>query len=356
MLKRLLFNALAWGLISSAAQAQVGGLFAYEFLNLSPSARVAALGAAHIAVADDDVNLASGNPALLNAAMHQQLSFSHAFHLAGVQHGYAAMALHQPRWKTTFHAGIQYADYGDFDLTNEFGEVEGTFSANEYAFTVGAGRQIYERISAGANLRFVSSQLETYRSAGLVGDLALLYEDTASRFSATLVLRNMGGQLTAYAPGNAEPLPFEMQAGIARRLKHLPLRFSVIYRFLDRWNILYDDPNAKEDNFLLNDTPTERSRSSIWLDNFFRHFVFNAELLLGARDNFRLRAGYSHLLRQELSEADYRSFAGFTFGLGIKINRFRLDFGRTNFHIGGGVNQLSIATNLREFKRTTPRN
>lgn len=330
--------------------AQVGGLFSYEFLNLSPSARVAALGAAHIAVADDDVNLAAVNPALLNASMHQHLSFSHAFHLAGVQHGYAAMGLYHPKWKTTFHGGIQYVDYGDFDLTNELGEVEGNFKANEYAFTLGAGRQVYERITVGANVKLISSQLETYRSLGLATDLAAFYEDTAANFSATLIFRNIGTQLSTYTDGNKEPIPFEMQAGIAKRLRHLPLRFSLIYRYLDRWNVLYDDPNNKEDNFLLNEEPTERSNSSIWLDNFFRHFVFNAELLLGARDNFRLRAGYNHLLRQELSETDYRSLSGFTFGVGLKIKRFRLDFGRTNFHIGGGVNQLSVSTHLKEFK------
>lgn len=331
-------------------QAQVGGLFTYEFLNFSPSARVSALGGTHIAVADEDVNLAAQNPSLLNEAMHQQLSFSHAFHPAGIQYGYATGGWHHTNWATTFHGGVRYVNYGEFDLTNTMGQVEGTFKAAEYAVTVGAARPIYDRLSAGVNLRFITSRLESYNSVGLAADLALLYQDTAKNFSLTFVARNAGRQLSTYRQDNVEPLPFEMQVGLAKRLRYLPFRFSIVYRYFDRWNIIYDDPNSQEDTQFLGEIQTERSASAVWLDNFFRHFVFNGELLLGKKENFRLRFGYSHLQRQELVVNEYRSLAGFTFGAGIKINRFRLDYGRTNFHLGGGVNHLSISTNMREFR------
>lgn len=347
--------AVLWMILVGYGQllwSQVGGGYTYSFLNLSPSARVAALGASHIAVADDDVALAALNPALLNPSMGGQLSFSHSFHLAGISHGYAAIGLQPNHWKTSLHTSIQYVDYGDFTRTNELGEEEGGFVANEYALLVGAGRPVNERLRIGGNARFILSQLETYQSVGLAGDLGIFYADTSKGFTATVLLRNIGGQLTSYEGSSREPIPFEMQAAVAKRLQHLPLRFSVIYRFLDRWNIRYDDPNKEVTNLFLNNEPVDASKASIWFDNLFRHFVFNAELLLGAKENFRLRAGYSHLLRQELSEADYRSFAGFTLGVGFKIKKFRLDYGRTNFHIGGGVNQLTISTQLREFVKS----
>ncbi len=337
-------------LLSSGLSAQVGGLFTYEFLNFAPSARVSALGGTHIAVADDDVNLAANNPSLLNPMMHEQLAFSHAFHPAGINYGYAVGGWYREAWKTTLQAGIRYVNYGEFDLTNALGQVEGDFKAAEYAITLGAARPIAERLTAGVNLRFITSQLESYNSLGLVADLALLYQDTASNFSLSIVARNAGRQLTTYREDNVEPLPFEMQIGVAKRLKHLPFRFSLIYRYLDRWNILYDDPNSQEQSLFIGEIETERSASAIWLDNFFRHFVFNGELLIGKRENFRVRFGYSHLMRKELAVSEYRSLAGFTFGAGIRINRFRLDYGRSNFHLGGGVNHLSISTNLREFR------
>lgn len=337
--------------LSLALQAQIGGLYTYEFLNLAPSARISALGGTHIAVMDDDINIAATNPSALNPSMHQQLSFSHAFHPGDIQYGYVAGGFHNQQLNTTFSGGIRYVNYGEFNQTNDLGQIEGQFKAAEYAITLGAGHQLAERLYGGVNLRFVTSRFESYQSTGLVTDLALMYQDTASRFIFTVVARNAGRQLSTYREGNREPVPFELQAGISKRLRYLPFQFSLIYRYVDRWNILYDDPNTKETSLLFGDVETERSNTAIWLDNFARHFVFSGELFIGKKDNFRLRLGYSHLLRKELSVSEFRSLAGFTFGAGIKINRFRLDYGRTNFHLAGGVNQLTIATNLKEFKK-----
>jgi hypothetical protein len=337
-------------LLAGTVLAQVGGLFTYEFLNFAPSARISALGGTHIAVVDDDINIAANNPAVLNPLMHEQLSFSHAFHPADIHYGYVAGGYHHDRLNTTFQLGVRYVSYGEFDLTNIFGQVEGSFRAAEYGLTLGAGHQLNERLRAGLNLRMISSQFETYHSLGLTADLGLVYQDTAKNLAFTVLARNMGYQLSPYRDANPEPLPFEMQAGFTKRLAYLPFQFSIIYRFLDRWNILYDDPNSQEDILFLGEAPTGRSRTSLWFDNLARHFVVNGELFIGAKDNFRLRFGYSHLLRQELELSEYRSLAGFTYGVGIKINRFRIDYGRTTFHLAGGVNQLSIGTNLKEFR------
>lgn len=338
--------------VTGPAQGQaIGGLSTYEFLNLPASARLSALGGQLIAVPDDDVNLALGNPALLNPAMGGQIAFSHAFHLADVQHGYVAFGLDRPTWQTTLHGGLQYIRYGEFTRTDEFGDEQGTFQVGEYAFTVGAARQWEERLSVGANLRLVNSQIESYSSLGVMADVAARYRDTSGLFNISLVLRNAGRQLTTYREGNVEPLPFEMLIGLSKRLRYLPFRFSATYRYLNRWNVLYDDPNVRDESILLGgETPPERSPASIWFDNFFRHFVFSGELLIGKQDNFRLRVGYNHLMRQELSVGDFRSLAGFSFGVGFKVNRFRIDYGRTAYHLAGGVNHLSIATNLKEFR------
>ena len=79
--------------LASPLFGQVGGDNTYEFLNLNASARVASLGGSLISVRDDDASLAYHNPALLNSSMHRQLAFSHAFHLAGINYGYASYSL-----------------------------------------------------------------------------------------------------------------------------------------------------------------------------------------------------------------------------------------------------------------------
>jgi hypothetical protein len=55
------------------------------------------------------------------------------------------------------------------------------------------------------------------------------------------------------------------------------------------------------------------------------------------------------LLRKELSVNNFSSFGGFAFGFGLKVNRFRIDFTRTTFHLGGGITYIGIGTNLNEF-------
>lgn len=333
--------------------AQVGGLHSFAFLKLAPSARITSLGGSLLAVKDDDVTLALHNPALLNPEMHQQISFNHGFLIEGIQHGYAGFAHHAGTLNTTFHSGIQYINYGVFNYADEYGNPAeaGTFKASEYAITLGAGRQIDERVSLGLNGKFLSSQLESYRATGLAADIAFCYSDTSRRMTFALVMQNIGMPLQNYRPDNPEPLPFNFQASISKKLQYLPFRFSLVYHHLHRWNLLYDNPNTVEDASLFEENPTEPGKFSMLVDNFFRHLIFNGELLIGQRESLRLRFGYNHFMRQELSVNNFRTLSGVTFGAGIRINRFRLDYGRNNYHLAGGVNHLSISTNLREFRR-----
>ncbi len=351
-MKRLLpiIAGLCCMLYGGPAHAQIGGLHAYTFLNLPLSARHAALGGMTLAFRDDDPVTAGTNPATLNPQMDGVLSFNHAFLAGGIQHGYAAFAKYLDARALTLHGGLQYVRYGLFDRTDEYGQVQGDFKAADYALTIGAGKQLYERLSVGANLRLISSRLESYQSLGLSTDLALMYHDTARLLQVALVFRNAGVQLTPYVEGTREPLPFDLQLNVTHRLRHLPFRFAVVYHHLQRWNVLYDDPNL-EDNVFLFGEPQPESPWKDRIDNFFRHLVFSGELLAGARDNFRLRLSYNHLRHKEMTVGTLRSLAGFGFGLGIKVNRFRIDYGRAIYHLGGGINHFSISTNMHEFGR-----
>jgi hypothetical protein len=332
--------------------AQIGGQYTYSFLTLSPSARVSALGGSMIAVSDDDVNLAYANPSLLNADMHQQIGFSHGFLPAGIQYGYVAYGQHLSKMKATLHGGVQYVRYGDIDARNELNELEGSFKAAEYAIVArhwlsglrpphpGRQPQVYY-VQSG----FVYLQRD---SPPTWPPLTTIPRDVP-RF--LLFLKIWAANSLPIVPATKNPLPFEVQLGLSRKLRYLPFRFSIIYQHLQRWNITYDDPNTKEeDPFFFGENPPSENETSVLFNNLFRHFIFNGEFLLGKKENLRLRIGYNHLMRKELSLENYRSLSGFTFGAGIKINRFRLDYGRTNYHLAGGLNHLSISTNLREFK------
>jgi hypothetical protein len=351
LLRKTLFLLLStvFCLIPKAKSQVIGGQNVFSFLSLPQSARLTGLGGAQIAVRDDDPVFAINNPAALNPSMSGHMAFNHNFFLGGIQHGYVSCAQQLPKWGFTMHGSIQYLNYGEMKRADEYGEVQGTFKAGETAFTLGAARPLTDKLSLGLNARMAFSSLDTYKSSALLADVGLMYADSARNFTAGLVIRNAGTQLSTY-DAIKEGLPFDIQLGVSKRLKHLPFRFSAIAHDLQQWDIRYKDPNLQGNEVLLfgDQQPTE-SKATAAIDNFFRHMIFNGEFLLGKNEGFRLRLGYNHQLKRELTVSNYRSLAGFSGGLGVKINRFRIDFGYGAYHLAGGVVHLGIGTNLRDF-------
>ncbi|MCB0544012.1 MAG: type IX secretion system protein PorQ [Saprospiraceae bacterium] len=326
-----------------------GGQQVFQFMTLSPSARITALGGMQIAVKDADLGFAAVNPAALNPMMDGRLVFQHNFFLSDVQHGYVAYAHDLPKQGFTLQAGLQYLNYGDIKRADEYGNVIGTVPASETAFTLGGARALSDRFSMGLNLRLGLSTLDTYKASALAADAGVMYADTARRFTAAIVIRNAGTQMSAYNEIR-EDIPFDLQIGISKRLKYLPFRFSIVAHHLHQWDIRYDDPDLQDDDILqIGDGESSGNSGNGGVDNFFRHLVFNGEFLLGRNESFQLRFGYNHLRKKELSVRNYRSLAGFSGGVGIKISRFRIDLGYASYHLAGGVLHLGIGTNLKEF-------
>jgi hypothetical protein len=349
--KYLLFIPLSI-FIFFKVSAQIGGRYVFSFLKQQPSARMTGSSGSQIAWRDDDIAVAYANPALLNAQMHTALTYNQDFLLGKIKTGYFGTGYHIEKLKTTFQGGIQFINYGKFKQTDEFGNVQGEFTAAEYAIMAGAGRQINERLSAGVNIKFISSSLEAYQSIGLVADLAGAYWHPEKQFGLTVLFKNIGAQLSTYN-GIRENVPLDVQIGLTKKLKRAPFRFSLLLHDLNRWNLRYDNPFDK-DIALLGEESTESSSFSKAFDNFFRHLNYGGEIMLGKKENFRARVGYSHQVRKELSVQNTRSLAGFSLGFGVKVNHFRFDYGFGRQHLAGGMNHLSLSTNVNAFFKKNP--
>jgi len=347
-LKRLQLSILFIGcLLASNLSAQIGGAEVFEFLELPGSARVSGLAGSAITVLDDDLNLSLGNPALINSTMHKQIAFNHSFHLAGTDHGYVAFGYHHDQSKISFNGGIQYMSYGDFVQADEFGNAIGDFKANEFGINIGASKLVFERLRVGANLKFITSQLESYNSLGIATDIGAHYQDTSGRTTFALVIKNIGTQITTYSPDNREALPFDIQFGVSKRLKHLPFRIGLTVHNLHRGNLVYDDPNVVEPTSLFGNEEISENKVGVFVDNLFRHTIFNGEFLLGKKENFNIRFGYNHFRRRELTVSTAsRSLAGFSLGFGFMVKRFKINYGHQFYAIAGGNNHISITTKL----------
>jgi hypothetical protein len=350
-MNRIIYTTLIEFFISSICLSQVnGGKNAYEFLNLPATARLTALGGHLISVQDEDVSLAISNPASLSKKTHNRIAFSQNFHFADINNGSVSYGRHLQKWDINAHAAIQYVSYGDFIGANEFGIKDGTtFNAGETAVVLGASKQVLERLTLGANIKNVFSNLESYSSYGIGVDLGLNYANDSSRFTATFLVKNIGYEMTTYT-GTRSGFPLDVQIGISKRLKHLPFRFSFIAHNLQTGNVRYDDPNRRDDVDIFGQ-PIKVNKFANAVDNIARHLIVNGEFLLGKSQNLRLRLGYNHQRRRELSIPNLRSLAGFGLGFGVKISYFKLDYGVGYHHLAGATNHITISTDLGKFSK-----
>lgn len=331
---------------------QAGSVNTYKFLRLSPSARISGLGSINVSTDDSDISLANMNPALLTTETAKILSLSHKFIFGGISSENLDYGFRFGKVKLPFHAGIQYLNYGEVDMSDVYGDISGKVSGSDFAFILGTSYSLYENLRLGLSTRIIYSNLGGYNSTGLTADLGALYHFKNKNFDVGFVLRNIGGTLASYSDSK-EFAPFNIMLGISKKLEHLPFRFSVSATDLNRWNLLYDDPNG-ENNILFGEETQEKSKISVFSDNLFRHFVFSGEFLLGKNGGpLRLRFAYDHRKSREMNIEPYRSFSGFSFGFGLKMRRFTIDYAYGIEHLAGGKAHLTLSANLNEFRKKT---
>jgi hypothetical protein len=336
--------------ISSSCMAQFGTKYLYEFLSLPASARMTALGGGTHQY-DDDITLAYYNPALLNAKMHKSIQFNHNFHFADVSNGNFGLGFNWKNSPFTMHAGLAYVNYAQSIRTDEFNTNLGQFTSADRAIVLGAGRKINERIHVGLNIKGIISSYESYKSMGLATDLSLNYHADSSLTTIAFVVHNLGRELSSYTTGHGVA-PLNIEIALTRRLPHLPLTFTIAAHQLQQWNIRYDDPDQEAIVNIIGQEENDQSQFSKNLDNVFRHLLFNAELAIGKNGGFKLRGGYNHFRRKELSLSTIRSLSGFNMGFGLKVKMFNIDYGIGYHHLAGATNHLSIGTNLDRFTKT----
>jgi len=340
---RTLIIVLLIGITQVAVEAQILGTpKIFDYIHTPASARANALSGSVIGIQDDDILQAFANPALLNTKQDRQVGLSHSFIFAGIQNGAVNFGMHLDSLDISVHGGVQYIDYGNFDLTDQFGNVNGEFGASEIAFVVGASKQLADRITIGINTRLLTASYESYGAVGLGVDAGVLYSNPDNTFAIGAVLKNFGVTLSNFA-GEKEKPRHDVQIGITKRLEHLPFRINVTLHQLQQWNLTYDDPSDVQTDFLGN--TEEDSQLSITLNNIMSHVLLGGEFMFGSNGQFRMRAGYNHLRNRQLSVGTFRNLTGFSLGVGFNIKRFKLDYGVAHYHSQGASNQISIRFN-----------
>jgi len=328
-------------LFSTICFAQLGGQSTYQFLNLVSSPRQAALGGKVLTNVDWDVTQALYNPSTINIEMDNQFALNYTNYLGGITYGTAAYAYTVDRRVQTYHAGVTFINYGDFAGYNENGEETGSFSGSEAALSFGYAAQIgYSDFYAGANIKLINSSLEQYNSFGAAADLAILYIDERLEFQGTLVVRNIGTQITTYA-GRQESLPLEIDLGLSQTLENVPLRWHVTLENLQQWPIGAANPARATTDLEGNQTQEEVG----FLAQVIRHTILGAELF--PKKGFNIRLGYNFRRAEELRIVDQRNFSGLSAGFSIKLNKLRFSYTHAKYTAAANSNFFGLQVDLR---------
>lgn len=339
-------------LLCIKVDAQIGGTSAFVFSLVENSARHTALGGLSITNTDADPSAGFQNPALINASMNNSASLSYANHVADLNYGFASYSRSFDT-SSSWLFSIGYYDYGKFTRTNTSGDIQGEFTVDDYNFQVGYSKKYNDKISWGVNGKFLYSVYEAYVGTAGAIDLGVSYRDTANLLTAAFLVKNMGYQFIRYDDNSPrEPLPFDVQASISKKLKHNPLRFTLTLYNLHIWENSYANINTRNKEIDL-ETGEVKNQELGFGEIAMRHVLFNTEFIFS--DNFQIRAGYNHQRRAELGPEDRRAASGFSWGLSVGVKRLMISYGNASFFPGLASNYFTVSRDLSRMKRAKPK-
>ncbi len=310
---KIFIAALALFLFGSSAFAQDSP---YNFLRFLGSARSTALAGCFVSMPEDP-NAVFYNPATIYTVEEKPFTATFMKHVLDINSGVVAYVRQFDENGGKWAGSIGYVNYGSFDAANTFGELTGTFGANDVAMQVSYSNELDTNLYWGATAKLIFVNIEDVNSFAAALDAGLLYRLPDGRSNVGLSILHAGAQLSKFS-GVSESLPIDIRLGINHRLRGLPLLV----------------------NFSLHHLADET-------DDFFeklKNFSIGGELYIG--EYVMLRAGYDNQIRQFTSIETDRKLAGFSFGAGVKLENFNIDYGLALMGASANFHKFSVNMNL----------
>lgn len=308
----LLFTLFTVQIVSQESQND------YNFLRLPVSAHAAALGGDNISIIQDDATLMFNNPALISSVSDKTINLNFMSYMEGTKLASASFTK-IINDKATWAVSAQYIDYGNIKEVTEDNIEQGTFSAKDISIAGYFAYTLSNKIIGGITAKCISSHIAGYNSLAMGVDLGLNYYDDERDFSVSAVAKNLGGQLKAYDE-TYEGIPLDLQIGASKRVINSPFRFSATIVDLNHWDY-----------------------------SFINHMVAGLDLILS--DNIYLSCGYNFRRAHEMkiTDSDNESSshgAGFSFGGGIELERFKLQLSYGKYHVSSSSILVNVSYSL----------
>jgi len=308
---KLFAVTLLLGCVLFSGTTLAGSNSTYDFLRSDVSARAGALAGSYITVMNDPTGIFY-NPASLGTLEKPAGSLGFFKHLLDINSG--SLAYSQPYEDIGYFGfGIVYVNYGSFDETDDLGNKLGTFGASDLALSLGYSNTIEENLYWGANAKFIYSSIAGSKSTGIAADLGILYNIPDSRVTLGASVRNIGAQLSSYL-STKEKLPVDFAVGVSVVPKGIPLLLNLNFHKL----------NEESNNF----------------GDRFKAFSIGGEFTLSKV--LQARVGYANEHRQELKTGTSAGLAGFSGGIGINVQEYKLDYGLSSMGSIGSLHRITI--------------
>jgi len=266
-----------------------------------------------------DLGLSMTNPSMLNEQMDGQMFIGIKPYFGGIQQYDLFGIKYFEQKNITTGWGVHYLDYGNIPMTDIAGNELGTMHPNDYALQFSAATNYIENFRIGSTLKLIHSNYGIYKSSGLAMDIGLTYVAPNKLSQASILLTNMGAQLAT--TGTKQALPFNIIVGWTKKLANAPIQFSLTADRLSVWNQSYYDANYGN---VYGGSPASS------LQNVFNHLVLGTEFFVGEKVDFNL--GYNFIRRYDLNIYNQANgLNGFSAGLGIKLDRIRLQYANSFF-------------------------
>ena len=302
-MKYKIWLSAALMLANTAAYASGPGTTGASFLKVGVGARELALGSA-ASVLTEGAGAVNWNPGKLAEVKQKSLSASYNMLFIDEAQGALVYATPLSGGGAVVGAGVNYLTVSDIEKrAGDTDNADSKFSNNNMAFTLSyAKAEVSPGLALGANLKYISQKLDTAEDRAVALDLGSAYKLSDS-WTAAFVVQNLGSSI------GPDKLPLTLKAGAATSFADGKLAVGA---------------------------------DADWLANDERFYLaLGAEYLLG--QNFAFRAGY-----QFGRSADKlgSNLVGLGAGLGLKFDRFSLDYAYVPFGDLGDTHRMTLGFNF----------
>jgi len=283
-----------------------------NFLKIGVGARAVGMGEAQVAICND-VTSVFWNPAGLARTESQEASFVYSLWFEGIRLQYFSYAYRHPALGT-FAGSINYLSMGKIEGYRADGAKAGEVKAYDLSGILSYGRSLPYDINGGINLKFIQQKLEEESSfafgidIGVIGSLGRwLRVKGLEELTCGINLQNLGSKVKFQKEEGSLPLNLKFGVGITKELLGDPLTVAI-------------DGNMPNDN---------RFYGSLGIEYW-------------VRDLIGLRLGYKS--GQDLGN-------GLSFGGGIKVNIFQLDYALVHCGELGYTHRIGIVAKFGKEAR-----